>query len=314
MTQVQETKDIFNKIMDEIKKRIVGNENVIELMFASLLSGGHVLLEGVPGIAKTLMASTLAEVIKVGFKRIQFTSDLMPADITGGNIYERDTSSFNFIEGPVFTNILLTDEINRAPPKTQSALLEAMQEKQVSSGKRTYKLPEPFMVIATQNPIESTGVYPLPEAQIDRFLVKIPVYPPSLQGEISMLVKKKEEMFADVDAVTKKDTLLKLSKEIEENVILSSQIIEYIAKLVVATRSVPSLALGSSPRGSIALMSLSRSIAAIRGRDFVEPDDIKSIFFPVMNHRLILSPEAEIEQIRVSEIIQNILSEVEVVI
>lgn len=314
MTQVQETKEIFNKIMDEMKKRIVGNENVIELMFASLLSGGHVLLEGVPGVAKTLMASTLAEVIKVGFKRIQFTSDLMPADITGGNIYERETSSFNFIEGPVFTNVLLTDEINRAPPKTQSALLEAMQEKQVSSGKKTYKLPEPFMVIATQNPIESTGVYPLPEAQIDRFLVKIPVYPPSLQGEIAMLVKKKEEMFADVKAVTKKDTLKKLASEIENGVILSNQILEYIAKLVVATRSVPSLALGASPRGSIALLTLSRSIAAIRGRDFVEPDDIKAIFFPVMNHRLILSPEAEIEQIRVSEIIQNVLSEVEVVI
>ncbi len=314
MTQIQETKEIFSKIMDEMKKRIVGNENVIELMFASLLSGGNVLLEGVPGIAKTLMASTLAEVMKVGFKRIQFTSDLMPADITGGNIYERETSSFNFIEGPVFTNILLTDEINRSPPKTQSALLEAMQEKQVSSGKKTYKLPEPFMVIATQNPIESTGVYPLPEAQIDRFLVKIPVYPPSLQGEISMLLKKKEKMFADVNTVTKKDTLQKLSAEIESSVILSNQIIEYIAKLVVATRSVPSLALGASPRGSIALLTLSRSIAAIRGRDFVEPDDIKSIFFPVMNHRLILSPEAEIEQIRVSEIIQNILSEVEVVI
>ncbi len=314
MTQIQETKEIFSKIMGEMKKRIVGNENVIELMFASLLSGGNVLLEGVPGIAKTLMASTLADVMKVGFKRIQFTSDLMPADITGGNIYERETSSFNFIEGPVFTNILLTDEINRSPPKTQSALLEAMQEKQVSSGKKTYKLPEPFMVIATQNPIESTGVYPLPEAQIDRFLVKIPVYPPSLQGEISMLLKKKEKMFADVNAVTKKDTLQKLSAEIESSVILSNQIIEYIAKLVVATRSVPSLALGASPRGSIALLTLSRSIAAIRGRDFVEPDDIKSIFFPVMNHRLILSPEAEIEQIRVSEIIQNILTEVEVVI
>ena len=213
MTKVQETKDIFDKILNEMKKRIVGNENVIELMFASLLSGGHVLLEGVPGIAKTLMASTLAEVIKVGFKRIQFTSDLMPADITGGNIYDRESSSFNFIEGPVFTNILLTDEINRSPPKTQSALLEAMQEKQVSVGKTTYKLQEPFMVIATQNPIESTGVYPLPEAQIDRFLVKIPVYPPSLQGEAQMLLMKKEKMFADVDEITNKEKLIVTSEE-----------------------------------------------------------------------------------------------------
>lgn len=314
MTQVNETKDIFGNIMEEMKKRIVGNESVIELMFASLLSEGHVLLEGVPGIAKTLMASTLADTIKMGFKRIQFTSDLMPADITGGNIYDRETSSFTFIEGPVFTNILLTDEINRSPPKTQSALLEAMQEKQVYAGKTTYKLPEPFMVIATQNPIESTGVYPLPEAQIDRFLVKIPVYPPSLQGEVDMLLKKREKMFADIDSVTTKSKILKLVTEIKKDVTVSNQILEYIAKLVLATRSIPSLALGASPRGSIALLSLSRSIAAIRGRDFVEPDDIKSIFFPVMNHRLILSPEAEIEQIRVSEIIQNILSEVEVVI
>ncbi len=314
MTKVQEAKDIFEKIMRQMKKRIVGNENVIELMFASLLSEGHVLLEGVPGIAKTLMASTLAEVIKMGFKRIQFTSDLMPADITGGNIYERETSSFRFIEGPVFTSILLTDEINRAPPKTQSALLEAMQEKQVSSGNQTFKLPEPFMVIATQNPIESTGVYPLPEAQIDRFLVKIPVYPPSLNGEVEMLVKKREKMFADIEIVTDQKTILKLITEIEKNVTVSNQILEYIAKLVIATRSIPSLALGASPRGSIALLTLSRSIAAIRGRDFVEPDDIKSIFYPVMNHRLMLSPEAEIEQIRISEIIENILSDVEVVI
>ena len=314
MTQVHETKEIFEKIMNEMSKRIVGNETVIELIFASLLSEGHVLLEGVPGIAKTLMASTLAEVVKMDFKRIQFTSDLMPADITGGNIYERETSSFTFIEGPVFTNILLTDEINRSPPKTQSALLEAMQEKQVSAGKKTYKLSRPFMVMATQNPIESTGVYPLPEAQVDRFLVKIPVYSPSLDGEINMLVMKREKMFADVDAVTKKDTILKLIPEIEKSVIVSNQILEYIAKLVLATRSIPSLALGASPRGSIALLTLSRSIAAIRGRDYVEPDDIKSIFFPVMNHRLILSPEAEIEQIRIGEIIQNILSEVEVVI
>ncbi len=314
MTQIQETKDIFNKIMDEMKKRIVGNENVIELMFASLLSGGHILLEGVPGIAKTLMASTLAEVIKVDFKRIQFTSDLMPADITGGNIYDRETSSFNFIEGPVFANVLLADEINRSPPKAQSALLEAMQEKQVSIGRTTYKLPEPFMVIATQNPIESTGVYPLPEAQIDRFLLKIPVYPPTLHGEVQMLLKKKEKMFADIDVITKIEKILKLSAEIEKGVIISNQIIEYIAKLVVATRTVPSVALGASPRGSIALLTLGRSIAAIRGRDYVEPDDIKSIFYPVMNHRLILSPEAEIEQVRISEIIENILADVEVVI
>ena len=314
MTQVNEAKDIFENIMNEMRKRIVQNENVIELMFATMLAGGHCLLEGVPGIAKTLMASTLAEAMKMDFTRIQFTSDMMPTDISGGLIFERETSTFSFFKGPVFTNILLADEINRSPPKTQSALLEAMQERQVSVGQETHKLPEPFIVIATQNPIESTGVYPLPEAQIDRFLVKIPVYPPDLEGEIAMLKMKKVQMFADVEQVTDQDTISKLKHEIEKDVVVSNQIMEYISNLVVATRSIPSLSLGSSPRGSIALMTLSRAIAAIRGRDYIEPDDIKSIFFPVMNHRLILSPEAEIEQIRVSEIIENILSEVHVVI
>lgn len=314
MTQVNEAKDIFENIMNEMRKRIVQNENVIELMFATMLAGGHCLLEGVPGIAKTLMASTLAETMKMDFTRIQFTSDMMPTDISGGLIFERETSSFSFFKGPVFTNILLADEINRSPPKTQSALLEAMQERQVSVGQETYKLPEPFIVIATQNPIESTGVYPLPEAQIDRFLVKIPVYPPNLEGEIAMLKMKRVKMFAEVEQVTDQETIKKLKHEIEKNVVVSDQIMEYISNLVVATRSIPSLSLGSSPRGSIALMTLSRAIAAIRGRDYIEPDDIKSIFFPVMNHRLVLSPEAEIEQVRVTEIIENILSEVHVVI
>lgn len=314
MTQVNEAKDIYENIMGEMRKRIVQNENVIELMFATMLAGGHCLLEGVPGIAKTLMASTLAETMKMDFTRIQFTSDMMPTDISGGLIFERETSSFRFFKGPVFTNILLADEINRSPPKTQSALLEAMQERQVSVGQETHELPEPFIVIATQNPIESTGVYPLPEAQIDRFLVKIPVYPPNLEGEIAMLKMKRVQMFAEVEQVTDQGTIKKLKHEIEKNVVVSDQIMEYISNLVVATRSIPSLSLGSSPRGSIALMTLSRAIAAIRGRDYIEPDDIKSIFFPVMNHRLILSPEAEIEQIRVSEIIENILSDVHVVI
>ncbi|MHA1304240.1 MAG: AAA family ATPase [Candidatus Heimdallarchaeaceae archaeon] len=311
---IEETKEIFERIKEQMRKRIVGNEQVIELMFATMLADGHVLLEGVPGIAKTLMASTLAEIIELDFKRIQFTPDLLPADITGGNIYNRKTNEFDFVQGPVFTNILLADEINRSPPKTQSALLEAMQEHQVTSGKQTYKLPEPFFVIATQNPIESTGVYPLPEAQIDRFLVKIPVYPPDVSGEIAMLKMKREKMFADVDVVTNRETIEKIKLEIEKNVVVSDQILEYIAKLVTATRKIPSLSLGSSPRGSIALLTLSRSIAAIRGRSYVEPDDIKNIFYGVMNHRLILSPEAEIEQIKIGEIINNLLSEVEVVI
>ena len=314
MTQIEEAKEIFENIKSEMKKRIVGNENVIELMFATLLADGHALLEGVPGIAKTLMASTLAEVLKMDFKRVQFTADLLPSDITGGLIFERESSSFKLFKGPVFTNILLADEINRSPPKTQSALLQAMQEREVSIGKETHKLPDPFIVFATQNPIESTGVYPLPEAQIDRFLVKIPVYPPDLKGEIEMLKMKSKKMFADVESVADRDTIVKIKNEIVKGVIVSEQIIEYIARLVIATRSIPSLSLGSSPRGSIALLTLSRAIAAIRGRDFIEPDDIKSIFFAVMNHRLILSPEAEIEQIRVDEIIKNILSKVEVVI
>ncbi len=312
--QIHETKEIFDSLLEQMNRRIVGNKNVIELVFGSMLADGHCLLEGVPGIAKTLIASTIAEIIEMDFKRIQFTSDLMPADITGGMVFDRQSNEFKFVQGPIFTNILLTDEINRAPPKTQSALLEAMQERQVSIGNITHKLPEPFIVIATQNPIESTGVYPLPEAQIDRFLVKIPVYPPNLKGEIQMLKMKKEKMFADVSTVTNRETINKLKAEIEKSVTVSPQIIEYIAKLVTTTRTIPSLALGASPRGSIAILTLSRAIAAINGRDYVEPDDIKNIFFAIMNHRLILSPEAEIEQISVNEIIRNLLSEVEVVI
>ncbi len=311
---IDEIKENYEKVTKQMEKRIVGNQSVIELLFASMLANGHVLLEGVPGIAKTLMASTLAEVVNLDFKRIQFTPDLLPADITGGNIFNRKSNEFEFVKGPVFTNILLADEINRSPPKTQSALLESMQEHQVTSGNMTYKLPEPFFVIATQNPIESTGVYPLPEAQIDRFLVKIPVYPPDVKGEFKMLKMKKEKMFAAVDKVIDKKAILEMKSEVEKNVVISDQILEYIAKLVTATRDIPSLTLGASPRASIALLTLSRAIAAIRGRDYVEPDDIKSIFYPVMNHRLILSPEAEIEQVKIKEIINHIISDVEVVI
>ncbi len=311
---IEKGKTIFERIMKEMRKRIVGNDSVIELLFATMLANGHVLLEGVPGIAKTLMASTLAEVIDANFKRIQYTPDMLPADITGGLVLDRKINEFKFMRGPLFTNILLADEINRTPPKTQAALLEAMQERQVSIGTQTYTLPNPFFVIATQNPIESTGVYPLPEAQIDRFLVKIPVFHPSLDDEIIMLKMKREKMFADVNKVVDVQTILHLRQLIEKEIVVSDQILEYIAKLVNATRDVPSLSLGASPRGSIALLNLSRSIAAIRGRNYVEPDDIKDIFYPIMNHRLILSPDAEIEQIRIEEIISTILTKVEVVI
>lgn len=311
---IEQSKIIFEQIMREMRRRIVGNDSVIELLFATMLANGHVLLEGVPGIAKTLMASTLAEVINADFKRIQYTPDMLPADITGGLVLDRKENEFKFMRGPLFTNILLADEINRTPPKTQAALLEAMQERQVSIGTQTYSLPNPFFVIATQNPIESTGVYPLPEAQIDRFLVKIPVFHPSLDDEITMLKMKREKMFADVNKVVDIETILHLRQLIEKEIVVSDQILEYIAKLVNATRDIPSLSLGASPRGSIALLNLSRSIAAIRGRSYVEPDDIKDIFYPIMNHRLILSPDAEIEQVRIEEIISSILTKVEVVI
>ncbi len=309
--KIEDISELSQRILKEIRKRIIGNENNIELLLIALYSNGHVLLEGVPGIAKSYLAATIAEVLGLDHKRIQFTPDLMPADITGSSIYNPKDQTFQFIEGPIFTNVLLCDEISRAPPKTQAALLEAMAEGQVSSEGKTRILESPFFVMATQNPIEQVGVYPLPEAQLDRFMIRLILTLPTYEEEYQILVSKRAELVPSVEAVTSIKEILGAQEAIK-NVEISDQVLSYIARLVVATRYSPALALGGSPRASIALMTMARARAAMYGRTYVEPDDIKALFYYVMNHRVILTPQAEVDQIPVEQIIGSVIESVPV--
>lgn len=304
-------KDLTDRIVSEMEKRIVGNEQNIYLVLATLFARGHVLIEGVPGIAKSYLASTLAEVLGLDYKRIQFTPDLMPADITGSSIYDPKNLEFKFIPGPIFANVVLCDEISRAPPKTQAALLESMQERQVTVEGTSYVLEEPFFVMATQNPIEQVGVYPLPEAQLDRFMIRLIMHLPDYNNEVNILKSKRAKYVPDVSAVTNAAEIIKVQKEIEM-VEISDQIIEYIGRLVVRTRFLPSLSLGGSPRASLALMTLGRAWAAMHGRSYVEPDDIKQLFYHVLNHRIILTPQAEVEQIPIEQILASVIRDVPV--
>jgi MoxR-like ATPase len=261
-----------------------------------------------------MMASSIAEIIGLDFTRIQFTPDLMPGDITGVSVFNTKSSEFQFMKGPVFSNIVLCDEISRAPPKTQSALLEAMQERQISHEGITHKLPDPFLVIATQNPIEQAGVYPLPEAQLDRFLIRQIIPYPSRAAEIRMLKLKQKHDLLPVNVLTDGTTILKIQQFIRSEVLVSEKIIEYITNLIRKTREHYGLTLGASPRAAISLMTIAQAKAAISGRDYVEPDDIKQLFFPVVNHRLILSPETEMDKVPVVQIVDNILKSTEVVL
>ncbi|MHA2030347.1 MAG: AAA family ATPase, partial [Candidatus Kariarchaeaceae archaeon] len=265
-----------------------------------------VLLEGVPGIAKSYIASTISEILGLEFKRIQFVPDLLPADILGSSIFNPEKQEFVFIKGPIFASVILCDEINRAPPKTQAALLEAMQERQASVEGSTYELSNPLFVMATQNPIEQIGVYRLPEAQVDRFMIKLNMSLPGYKNEVQLLQSKRLQLTPDVEVVTNRDEILEI-KNIVEKVEISDAVLDYIARLVVQTRFIPSLSLGASPRASIALMTMGRARAAMLGRDYVEPDDVKQLFYHVINHRLILTPQAEIEQIPVNQIIENVI-------
>jgi len=307
MTDVKLINIFKEKIIAEMEKRLVGNRDNIILLLTTLLAKGHVLVEGVPGIAKSYLASTLAEVLGLSYKRIQFTPDLMPADITGSSIYNQKDLEFQFIRGPIFANIILCDEISRAPPKTQAALLESMQEKQVSVEGTSHKLPDPFFVMATQNPIEQVGVYPLPEAQLDRFMIRLIMKLPNFDNEFEILKSKRAEFVPTVKAVTDLDEILHAQAEIEK-VDISDEVLHYIARLVVATRFQPALALGGSPRASLALMSMGRAYAALNGRTYVEPDDIKQLYYYVLNHRLILTPQAEVEQVPVEQVVQNLIN------
>jgi MoxR-like ATPase len=303
------------KIKYEIGKAVVGQAQTIDLILAGIFTGGHILLEGVPGIAKTLTAKLVAKALSVSFSRIQFTPDLMPTDVTGTSVFNLKTSDFTFNKGPVFANLVLIDEINRAPAKTQSSLFEVMEERQITMDGTTYKLDFPFLVIATQNPIEQEGTYRLPEAQLDRFLFRIKLKYPTLEQEIDILKKFKDDfsykVLDTIQAVIGADEL-KHSQELIEKVHIKDEILAYIARIVDSTRNNGDLSLGASPRASLAIMRAAKAIAAMNGRDFVTPDDVKFVAYPVLNHRIILTAEKEMEGVEAEDIIKEITEGIEV--
>ncbi|MCD1118844.1 AAA family ATPase [Chryseobacterium turcicum] len=310
-----ELRESLNKVKTEIAKVIVGQENMVEHLLAALLSNGHVLIEGVPGVAKTITAKLLAKTIDVDFSRIQFTPDLMPSDILGTSIFSMKNSEFEFKKGPIFSSFILIDEINRSPAKTQAALFEVMEEKQITIDGKRYEMDEPFLVIATQNPIEHEGTYRLPEAQLDRFLFKINVGYPNLEQEIAIIKNQHDNRLEDkTEAVNKVITAQQLNnyQKLVKEIIVESQLIEYIAKIIINTRENQFLYLGASPRASLALLTASKAFAALRGRDFVTPEDIKEASYAVLRHRVIVSPEREMEGLTADEIIRQILEGIEI--
>lgn len=311
------TPELFNRMTAELAKIIVGQEKSIEEMLIGFLAKGHLLMEGFPGIAKTLMVRTLSAVIDADFKRVQFTPDLMPGDLLGINVFNPSSCKFELRRGPIFTKILLADEINRTPPKTQSALLEAMQERQVTIDGESHLLGELFTVVATQNPIEYEGTYPLPEAELDRFMMKIVVgYPlPDEERDVLLRFHNLGDMFNilefGINKVANEKSILEAREEIR-NIHLEKSIADYIVKLVVATRNHPYVILGASPRGGLSFVAIAKASAARSGRSFVVPDDIKEFALPVLRHRLILKPEAEIEGIDPDDVINEIVEQVPV--
>jgi MoxR-like ATPase len=307
--------DSVAAIKKEIGKIIVGQDAMIELLIAAVLADGHVLIEGVPGVAKTLTAKLLSKTMSVQFSRIQFTPDLMPSDIIGTSVYNLKTSEFEFKQGPLFSNIVLIDEINRAPAKTQSALFEAMEERQITVDGKTYPLSAPFIVLATQNPVEHEGTYRLPEAQLDRFLFKIEVDYPSLEDETLILsgyhANKNTIDINSVNSVLNADDV-KSYREKTGSIHIDPNLIGYIARIVNQTRNNSALYLGASPRASLSILSGAKAIAAMRGRDFVTPDDIKFVATPVLKHRIILTPEKEMEGLTANEVVKQIIEKIEV--
>ena len=310
---IEETGKLATDIQSEIGKVVLGKQQTIEMVLAAVLANGNILFEDFPGLAKTLMSNTLADTLGCKFKRIQFTPDLLPADITGSYFFDPEKNKFNFREGPIFCNILLADEINRAPPKTQAALLEAMQEKQITIEGTTHILERPFIVLATQNPIEYEGTYPLPEAQMDRFLVKLAVGYPDEDVETSIIsdrAERKRDAFT-VESVTSSKQVVGMHRAVEE-VFVKQEIMQYMVRLVQASRTDPRIAVGSSPRGSLGLFKLSRALALLAGRDYVVPDDVKRSVIPVLSHRLILKPEARIRGVKPEQILAELLTSIEV--
>ncbi len=307
MHPIQETS---RKILDNVEKVIIGKRSVIEMLMVALLCEGHVLLEDVPGVGKTMMARSIATSLGGKFKRVQCTPDLLPNDVTGVSVYNQQSNSFEFHEGPIFVNILLVDEINRATPRTQSSLLEAMQEQQVTVDGVTYPLPRPFLVLATENPIEYEGTFPLPEAQLDRFLMKLTVGYPSLADEKLLLTHlRREHPINQLRAVEDGSQLGELQRQVWD-IYVDDTLHDYIVRLVNSTRNHPELSLGASPRASLALFRASQALAAVRGRDHVLPDDVQYLALSILTHRLILSPEAELRGRKTQSILQEIIDQV----
>ncbi len=310
-------RELAERITSEMHKAVVGQDELVDMLVVAVLAGGHVLLEGVPGTAKTLSVRTLARIFSVSFARIQFTPDLMPSDILGVNVFDPRTQSFNLKKGPVFAGLLLADEVNRTPPKTQSALLEAMEERRVTIDGISHDLPDPFLVCATQNPIEYEGTYPLPEAQLDRFMLKINVAYPTAEEELSILTRVQGGFraqnldTADIRPALQGSDLPTFREEIEL-VRVEPPVMRYVVQVVRATRDHRHLTLGASPRAAITLLMTSKALAAVRGRDFVTPDDVKTMARPVLRHRLMVRPESEIEGFSADRVVEAILQSVEV--
>jgi MoxR-like ATPase len=308
---IDEVGEVASRVLDEIERAIVGKRQQLELILLGVLGDGHVLLEDFPGLAKTLIARSFAQATTLQFSRIQFTPDLMPSDVTGSSIFNQRNSEFEFRPGPIFTNLLLADEINRAPPKTQAALLEAMQERQVTIEGRTNPLDRPFLVLATQNPIEYEGTYPLPEAQLDRFLLRSGVGYPEREDEWQVLVRRIEREVDEIELTPVMDgpALLRMQRALER-VHVSEDVGLYMVDLVTATRTSSRAQVGASPRGTLALLKLSRGKAALDGRDFVTPDDVKAVAVPALAHRLTLRPELWVQRVTGDDVVREALETV----
>jgi MoxR-like ATPase len=305
----------MESIRNEVSKVIVGQHQMLDLMLIGLLCDGHILIEGVPGVAKTLTAKLMAKIIDVDFSRLQFTPDLMPSDVIGTSIFNTKEGDFKFKPGPVFSNIILIDEINRAPAKTQAALFEVMEERQVTVDGVTHEMRFPFIILATQNPIEQEGTYRLPEAQLDRFIFKIDVKYPTLEEEINILNSQQgrtqAQLLSEVQKVLSPKEILEY-RTLVQSIIIEPKLVEFIARIVNETRNNPALYLGASPRASLSILRASKANAALKGRDFVTPEDIKEVAGPVLRHRIILTPEKEMEGITADELIDNILKSIEI--
>jgi MoxR-like ATPase len=308
-------REAVEQVKQEIRKVIVGQEMMVDLLLAAILADGHALIEGVPGVAKTLTAKLIAKTISVDFSRIQFTPDLMPSDVLGTQVFNLKNSEFQFKRGPIFSNIVLIDEINRSPAKTQAALFEVMEERQITVDGTTYLMEPPFLVLATQNPIDQEGTYRLPEAQLDRFLFKIEVKYPNLDEETQILMqaheRKSNTAIGEVGPVLTVEQIIQYRQKVKE-IHLDAALVRYIAQIVNNTRNNLSLYLGASPRASLAIMNTSKAIAAMRGRDFVTPEDIKLVTPPVLRHRVMLTPEREMEGITTDDVVKQILDGIEV--